>query len=191
MDTLKFHFKGAAPALMQCERLANPLDAMSKALKAVTGKRKKTDADYEEIARIKFMGSLYYDERLGPYWPGQNLDRMFADAAKLSKRGQDVKRAFMVLDDKIPLIYEGPRTPEAMYSMRERFVDERSVVVQRARIMMTRPIFRDWEVKFEAAYDPDVLNKEDVVAFARTAGQMIGLSTYRPRFGRFSVVSAG
>jgi len=190
MDTIKFHLRGTAPAMMQCERLANPLDPLSKQLKAITGKRKKTDADYEEIARIKFLGSLYYDEKLGPYWPGQNLDRMFADAAKLSRRGQDIKRAFMTLDDKVPLVYDGPRTPEAMYAMRDRFVDERSVVVQRARIMMTRPIFREWEVKFEAAFDPEVINRDDLVAFAKTAGQMIGLSTYRPRFGRFQVVSA-
>lgn len=191
MDTIKFHFRGTAPAMMQCERLANPLDPLSKQLKAITGKRKKTDADYEEIARIKFLGSLYYDEKLGPYWPGQNLDRMFADAAKLSKRGQDVKRAFMTLDDKIPVLYEGPRTPEAMYAMRERFVDERSVVVQRARVMMTRPIFREWEIKFECAFDPEVIDKADVISFAKTAGQMIGLSTYRPRFGRFEVIAAG
>lgn len=190
MDMIKFHFRGTAPALMQSERLANPLDPMTKKLKEFTGKRKKTDADYEEIARIKFMGSLYFDERIGPYWPGQNLDRMFCDAAKLSKRGQDVKRAFMTMDDKIPLLYDGPRTPEAMYAQRERFVDERSVVVQRARIMMTRPIFREWDVKFDAAFDPDVINREDVVSFANTAGQMIGLSTYRPRFGRFTVVSS-
>lgn len=188
MDTIKFHFKGSAPAMMQSERLANPLDTLAKQLKTITGKRKKTDADYEEIARIKFLGSLYYDERLGPYWPGQNLDRMFCDAAKLSKRGMDVKRAFMTLDDKIPILYDGPRTPEAMYAQRDRFVDERSVVVQKSRIMMTRPIFREWEIKFEAAFDSEVINREDVIAFAKTAGQMIGLSTYRPRFGRFLVV---
>lgn len=190
MESIKFHFRGTAPAMMQSERLANPLDPLAKELKKITGKRKKTDADYEDIARIKFMGSLYYDTKLGPYWPGQNLDRMFGDAARLSKRGQDVKRAFMTMDDRIPLIYDGPRTPESLYAMRDRFVDERSVVVQRARIMMTRPIFREWAIKFEAAFDPEVLNREDVTAFANTAGQMIGLSTYRPRFGRFVVVSA-
>jgi hypothetical protein len=189
METISFHLKGTAPTLMQSERLANPLDALAKQLKTVTSKRKKTDADYEEIARIKFMGSLYWDEKLGPFWPGQNIDRMFLDAAKLSKRGMDVKRAFMTLDDRVPLIYDGPRTPDALYAMRDRFVDERSVVVQKSRIMMTRPIFREWEVKFEAAFDPEVIDRADVAGFAKTAGQMIGLSTYRPRFGRFQVVS--
>jgi hypothetical protein len=190
METIKFHLKGTAPALMQSERLANPLDSLARDKKKLATKRKKTDADHEEIARMEFIGSLYYDPAIGPYWPGQNIDRMFRDAATITKRGKDVMRAFMTLDDKIPLIYEGPRTPEGMYAERDRFVDMRSVVQQRARIMRCRPIFRDWEVKFEAAFDPDVLNREDVVGFAKTAGQMVGLSTFRPRYGRFQVVSA-
>jgi hypothetical protein len=189
MDTIAFHFKGAAPALMQAERLANPLDPLTKQLKAITSKKKKTDADHEEMARIEFIGSLYYDPKLGPYWPGQNIDRMFYDAAKLSRRGQDIKRAFMTLDDRVPLLYEGPRTPEALYADRERFVDIRSVVIQMKRTMRCRPIFRDWEVKFEVAFDPDVLNPADIMSFARTAGQMVGLSMFRPRYGRFTVLN--
>lgn len=189
METIKFRFKGVAPALMQSERLANPLDPLTKELKKITGKKKKTDVDHEEMARIEFLGSLYCDKTIGPYWPGQNLDRMFCDAAKMSRRGQDVKRAFMILDDRVPLLYDGPRTPEGLYADAERFVDMRSVVIQQKRTMRCRPIFRDWAVEFEAAFDPEVLNRTDVTGFAEVAGRMIGLSTYRPRFGRFTVVS--
>jgi|HubBroStandDraft_3_1064219.scaffolds.fasta_scaffold00005_5 hypothetical protein len=186
MDTLKIRLKGSAPTIMQCDRLVNPFDALTRSLKTLTAKRKKTDADLEEISRLKFLGSLYFDAKVGPYWPGQNIDRMIFDAAKLSRRGQDIKRAFMVLDDMVPLIYDGPRTPEKLYAD-ARFVDIRSVVIRGQRVMTCRPIFRDWEVEYEAAFDPDVLNKDDVVAFHSTAGQFIGLSTYRPRFGRFGV----
>lgn len=188
MDTLTIRLKGSAPTIMQCDRLVNPFDTITRQLKTITAKRKKTDADLEEINRLKFLGSLYYDPKGGPYWPGQNIDRMIFDAAKLSRRGQDIKRAFMVLDDMVPLIYDGPRTPEALYKD-ERFVDIRSVVIRGQRVMTCRPIFREWEVEYECAYDPDVLNRDDVVAFHATAGQFIGLSTYRPRFGRFGVAA--
>ena len=77
-----------------------------------------------------------------------------------------------------------------MYEDRERFVDMRSVVIQQKRTMRCRPIFHEWEVKFTAMHDPDVINREDVIGFAGTAGRMIGLSTFRPRYGRFVVVSA-
>jgi hypothetical protein len=186
MDTLTIRLKGTAPTIMQCDRLVNPFDPITRQLKTLTAKRKKTDADLEEISRLKFLGSLYYDIKLGPYWPGQNIDRMIFDAAKLSRRGQDIKRAFMVLDDSVPVIYDGPRTPEALYAD-TRFVDIRSVVIRGQRVMTARPIFREWETEYECAYDPDVLNRDDVVAFHATAGQFIGLSTYRPRFGRFGV----
>lgn len=186
MDTLRIRLKGAAPTIMQCDRLVNPFDPITRQLKTLTGKRKKTDADLEEISRLKFLGSLYCDAKAGPYWPGQNIDRMIFDAAKLSRRGQDIKRAFMVLDDCVALIYDGPRTPELLYAD-ARFVDIRSVVIRGQRVMTCRPIFREWEVEYECAYDPDVLNRDDVIAFHATAGQFIGLSTYRPRFGRFGV----
>jgi hypothetical protein len=149
---------------MQCDRLVNPFDPLTRQLKTLTAKRKKTDADLEEINRVKFAGSVYFDAKLGPHWPGVNVDRMVFDAAKLSRRGQDIKRAFMVLDDMVPLIYDGPRTVEKLYAD-ARFVDIRSVVIRGQRVPTCRPIFRDWKVEFEAAFDPDVLNREDVVGF--------------------------
>jgi hypothetical protein len=186
MDTLSIRLKGTAPTIMQCDRLVNPFDPITRQLKTLTGKRKKTDADLEEISRLKFLGSLYYDVKVGPYWPGQNIDRMIFDAAKLSRRGQDIKRAFMVLDDKVPLIYTGPRTPEKLYADPE-FVDVRSVVIRGQRVMTSRPIFRQWAIEYQCSFDENVMNPDDVAAFHATAGQFIGLSTYRPRFGRFSV----
>lgn len=184
MDTMKIRIQGSAPTIMQCDRLVNPFDPITRELKKITAKRKKTDADLEEIDRLKFLGSLYYDPEIGPYWPAQNIDRMIFDAAKLSRRGQDIKRAFMVLDDAVALIYDGPRTPEELYKD-DRFVDRRSVVIKGQRVMACRPIFREWEVAYECAFDPDVLNRDDIIGFHATAGQFIGLSTYRPRFGRF------
>jgi len=178
--------KGRSPTIMQCDRLVNPFDPLTRQLKSLTGKRKKTDADLEEISRIKYAGSLYYDAKLGPYWPGINIDRMIFDAAKLSRRGQDIKRAFMVLEDMVALQYDGPRTIEGLYAA-PAFVDFRSVVIRGQRVMTCRPIFREWSIECEVAFDPDVLNREDVVAFFATAGQFIGLSTYRPRFGRFAL----
>jgi hypothetical protein len=187
MDSIKIQLKGSSPTIMQCDRLVNPFDPLTRALKTLTAKRKKTDADLEEIHRIKYAGSLYLgDAKIGPYWPGINIDRMIVDAAKLSRRGMDIKRAFMVLDDMVPLIYDGPRTVDKLYAD-SRFVDIRSVVIRGQRVMTCRPIFRDWAVEFEAAFDPDVLNREDVIGFFATAGQFIGLSTFRPRFGRFTV----
>lgn len=188
METMTIRLKGNSPTIMQCDRLVNPFDPLTRQLKTLTGKRKKTDADLEEISRIKFAGSLYFDDKAGPYWPGINIDRMILDAAKMSRRGVDTKRAFMTLDDVVPLEYDGPRTIDALYAD-ARFVDFRSVVIRGQRVMTCRPIFREWEIGCEVAYDADILNRDDVIAFFDIAGRYIGLSTYRPRFGRFSLTA--
>jgi len=43
-------------------RLANPLDSESKKHKEVSGKRKKTDEDYEWLAWHEWIMSLYLDD---------------------------------------------------------------------------------------------------------------------------------
>lgn len=188
MQMIKFRIRGAAPCMMQNERLANPLDPITKEIKKITSKRKKTDADYEEIFRLEYLGNIYCDKKLGPYWAAQNIDRLCVDAGKKTRRGTDIKEAFMCVEDMNPLIYEGPRTPEALYANKD-FVDIRSVVIRGSRTMRCRPIFRNWELEFTAMYDEEVLNREDLINIVVLGGQRIGLSTYRPRFGRYGLIA--
>ena len=188
MQMAEFKVKGVSPMMMHSDRMCNPLDELTKELKAVTSKRKKTDADYEEMSRIEFKAGLYFDDTLGPYLPAQNIEATLINAGKLSKQGSTVKRALMVMEDKIPVEYKGPRTIETMYADRASFVDVRSVVVQRARLMRTRPIFRDWAVSFSVAYDEGSFNEDVVRQIVETAGKFVGFGDYRPRYGRFQIV---
>jgi hypothetical protein len=64
--TLTYRITGDAPLIMHNGALANPLSAASKALKQVTSKKKKTDADFERMAEIEFKAGLYMDEDSGP-----------------------------------------------------------------------------------------------------------------------------
>ena len=59
METLKARLTGLVPLILHNARLADPLDPISKAMKTVSSKRKKTDADFEELARLEFEGGLY------------------------------------------------------------------------------------------------------------------------------------
>jgi hypothetical protein len=53
LTTLKVQLRGASPMLLHNGRTANPLDKFARQLKAVSKKRNKTDADYEEMAKIE------------------------------------------------------------------------------------------------------------------------------------------
>jgi hypothetical protein len=189
METIKFRFKSISPAMMQNERLANPLDPIAKSIKAITSKRKKTDSDYEDIFRLEYEGNIYLDQEQGPFWPAQNIDRLFVDAGRKTRRGTDIKEVFMTVEEVNPLLYKGPRTIQGLYGNGEgsEFVDIRSVVIKGSRTMRCRPIFREWELEFSATYDDEVINRDDLIGIAVLGGSRVGLSTFRPRYGRYIV----
>lgn len=182
----KITMTGVRPVLMHSARLANPLDPITKAMKAISGKRQKTDDDHIELARLEFAGSMYIHKTLGPYIPGENIERCLVDAGKITKKGTALTRALFIKTDFNPLVYRGPRTIDELWAD-ENFRHVASVKVQQNRVMRTRPMFQKWEVQAEGVLDTTVLDFAEFGAIAETAGNMIGLGDYRPRFGRFMV----
>ena len=174
-----------APLLMHNSRLANPIDTAAKTLKAATSKRVKTDEDHEEIAHLEWLGSLYTDPDVGPYIPGQNIERCLVDGAKLSKSGTRVTRGVFIKTDVNPLAYDGPRHAEALWADAN-FRHLASVKVGTSRTMRCRPMFREWRVEADGMLDTAVLNLAELASIATAAGAMIGLGDWRPRYGRFT-----
>lgn len=176
---------GTRPLLMHNVRLADPLDPYAKKMAAISGKRKKTDEDREDIARVEFEGGLYYDDLLGPYIPMEMLFATMYAAAKLDKLGELFKQAFLAFtEDRYPLAYVGPRD---MAKLRDdaNFTDRRTVGVQRAKVMRVRPIFRQWELDFAVELDTTILDPAQCVGIIEKAGQFKGIGDYRALFGRF------
>lgn len=176
---------GTATLLMHNSRLANPLDPATKALKAVTSKRGKTDDNHEEIARLEHAGSLYFDRDIGPYLPADNIWRALYDAAKKSKRGVRVKEGVFITTDVNPIAYEGPRTIDGLWAD-ENFRHLASAKVGMQRVMRCRPQFRAWKCRASGVLDTAQLDIAELHDIADTAGSLIGLGDWRPRYGRFT-----
>jgi hypothetical protein len=89
-------------------------------------------------------------------------------------------------EELLPLSYPDG-TPISDYT-----IDIRSAVVMKARILRARPRYDKWRTSFTIEYDP-VLVPEDarkqIVDICADAGVRVGVGDYRPRFGRFRVVS--
>lgn len=177
-------FEGTDALLVHNARLSNPLDPAAKALKRLTGKRNKTDDDYAELAHVEFAGSLYFDEEIGPYIPGENIWRCLFDAAKKHKKGPRIKEGVFISTSVNPLGYRGPRDVEGLWAD-ENFRHYASVKVGTARTTRCRPIFRSWKVAADGVLDTNVLDLAELQQIAETAGTLIGLGDWRPRFGRF------
>ena len=185
METIKLKITGTRPLLMHADIFADPLNPLTKAHKALTSKRKKTDDDYEAIAKSEWRGGMYVDESIGPYIPGVMLEACLVSGGKLSKLGTQLKRSAEIVNDRCKLEYEGPRKVEALW--KKGFYDARSVKVGMARIMRYRPIFKIWSVSLDVAFDPESIDRADVIKCMTDAGQYCGIGDYRPKFGRFDV----
>lgn len=190
METLKVKIKALPDTAMLHHniRLANPMDEGSLKMKSLTSVRKKTEEVYMGIADVEFEYGMYYDARIGPYIPGIWLDATLIEGGKLQKNGSKIKRSTLVVDTIIPLEYDGPRDMEALKADM-RFRDIRAVTIGTSKNMRCRPRFTDWKAQFTIQYNPDLINKDELVVALKTAGACIGLGDYRPRFGRFEVES--
>lgn len=180
-------FKGVKPLLMANPQMANPLNHYKKEISKYTSKRNKTDEDHEEISRLQFLGHLYYDEEIGVYIPSEMIEASIVNGAKVTKNGKKIPLAVNVVEYKIPLIYKDIKTPDELFND-EDFVDVRFGVLNRSKILVTRPRFNQWEIVFNVDVDTSLLNVEEFVEAVNNAGQRAGIGTYRPKYGTYDVI---
>lgn len=182
---IRIELRGTAPLISHNIRLANPLDPIAKAMKLISGKRKKTEDDLLQLARLEFEGGLYLYPEIGPYVPGENIEKCVIEGARVTKQGKQVERGLFVSDNIVPLIYTGPRTAEQLWDD-ERFRHVAAVRVGQSRVMRMRPIFHEWALEADAELDPGLLAIETLQQIVDDAGSMVGLGDHRPRYGRFT-----
>ncbi len=70
-------------------------------------------------------------------------------------------------------------------------IDRRPAVIQRQRIVKSRPRFNSWEIEFTINFDETRIGKDTLKQIVEEAGQSKGIGDYRPKFGRFELVSFG
>ncbi len=185
---------GSTPLLMHNSRLADPDDPHTRAIAKVNAKRNnKTDEDNREVSRLQFAGGMYYDHQIGPYLPGPNLIRALRNAGNLVQKnrgGKQIERGFILLAERTPLDYDGPRDIDELWGDGTTpFVDRRMVKIpQGGRVPTTRPIFSRWSATFEFDLDANEIDKDDFASYAEKAGRVEGVGDGRRiGYGRFTV----
>lgn len=181
---LTYKLQSDSPMLMHSGQTADPLNKWAKMLKEISGKRNKTDADYEQMAKIEFFAGLYMGEN-GPVIPAPNIDAMLIGAAKKLREGPVAKSGVFCVQS-APLQYVGPRNADDLWAD-ERFRHVAIVRVQTSRIARTRPIFNEWTATVAVQYEDSIVNAAQVDRWMQIAGSQCGLGDWRPQYGRFSV----
>jgi hypothetical protein len=181
---IKLRLTGTKPMLHHNGRLANPLDRYTRELKALTGKRTKTDEDLIAIMRAEARGACWEtdDGLLGV--PTAAVWRCIYDAAKAYKRGEDVKRALSFADVTEPLLVAGSEVTCDEF-LTPNNIDYRPVKVQGKKTMRARPIAREWETVHSLGLLEDVMNPRDLAPILERAGRLVGLGDWRPTYGTF------
>ena len=182
---------GSRPLIMHNGRLKDPLDPWTKKLSVATHKKKKSEEDHGEIARIEYEGGMYLDKRLGPYLPTDNLQACLIEGARKRKLGKQ----FEALVEVVPLIesegyaleYDGPRDVESLWKD-PRFVFRKDAKVGMSAVMRTRPRF---PAGWRCAFDIEVLDggatSAELEQALTDAGMLVGIGDWSPRYGRFTV----
>lgn len=199
LPTVQICLQGASPLLCHNGQTADPRNTYAKAMKAVSSKRKKTDADYDEMARLEWLAGLYRFKVVAKDNPDSQVEDLvipdyviestIIGGAKKSKRGPQAKCG-LFFTDHASLQFKGKPDKINDETLAEMFASgvfthTIGVKVGMAKVMRTRPIFRNWSLKALCQYDPDVLNLRDIEEIASDAGKLVGLGDWRPKHGRF------
>jgi hypothetical protein len=180
-----YEIVGACPLILHNGQLIDPMNPYSKAIKEITGKRKKTEADHEELAKREWLGGLYLkDEK--PVIMGLMVKAMLIESAKKNKLGKAFKPAIFI-NGAFPIVYDGPQDVYELWENPD-FRLTCNVKVGQSSIIRTRPKFNVWRLQFAVTIDDEQISVRDVDEALVRAGQIIGLGDWRPQFGRFTVV---
>ena len=145
----------------------------------------KTEADFEEIARLEFLGGLYTEDGK-VIIPRGVFKGALREAGKKFKRGKDIVKGIRIQDDFL-LIYPKPDKPEKLWKRKEhRF--SCPVRVQQAKIMRTRPIFKEWSADIEFFFDETIFNLDEIRAIIEECGISCYLMEWRGEYGGFEII---
>jgi hypothetical protein len=193
VSTVQFEITGKTPLLMHAPTTVDPLHPVAKEIAKIVKAKKasdRTEDDHARLAELEWHAALYVAPGIidGPVVPTANIKRSIAKGAYYTK-GQKASNAVTNgLDPRemfVALAYEGPRDPDDLYKT-GRFTDRRAVKGG-GTVMRTRPKFDQWALVVDFEVDESLLDFDDLLSYAETAGRLGLCDGRKIGFGRFDV----
>jgi hypothetical protein len=190
MARYRITLTGTTPLVQHNPRLADPGDDITREIKSITGKRKKTDEDRVAIERLEWFGGLYLEDKT-PVVPTANIRKCIVEAGKTRKLGKQIGRAVSFVDFTVPVIHDGPKDIEKLYSHPGFRLRATVVNNGQTRIVRVRPKFPAWALVADAEVLEDLIDPHELRDVAALAGVIEGLGDNRVNgFGRFTATVA-
>lgn len=183
---IRIELAGTSPLLCHNPRMVDPEFELNRQIKALASKRKKSDEDLRAIEKLEWHGGLY-TEGDQIVQPTSKVRKCLINAGKISKLGKMVERAITFNSLNTPLLYEGPKTIDALYADK-RFHSRLSVGIGNKRVMRVRPQFYPWKLIVDGLFVEDAgLNLDDLMRLVDLAGVVEGIGDNRVNgYGRFT-----
>lgn len=177
---------GTSPLLMHNPRMVDPEFELNRQIKAITGKRKKTDDDLKQIEMLEWYGGLYEDNG-AIVQPVAKVRKCLINTAKIMKLGKGIERTLVLDGLTVPLEYEGPNSIDEVFAL-PRFHSRLSVGVAGKRVMRVRPSFFPWGMSVRGVFVTDAgVNVDDLQRIVELAGTVEGIGDNRVNgYGRFT-----
>jgi hypothetical protein len=181
---------------MNNDQLCDPLNILRKQINPIQSLRKKTDSHHYALSRLGWEGKLFYDHKIGIFIPSKIIMGCFRAGAKKNKLGAKIISIFLECAPGPSIIGLEKYTPEKLWQVKNKhdeplYLFRDSVVINKQRIMNSRPIFTEWEIKFNLTID-EHLEEDELLLIIKTAGHYCGMGDLRPQkgtgtYGRFEL----
>jgi len=178
---------GSSPVLLHNPRLVDPDFEITREIKSLASKRKKTDDDLEQISRLEWLGGLY-EEGGKIVQPTSKVRKCLVNTAKMSKLGKAVERTISFGSLNVPLIFPDSDLPIKDLMAKPQYHSRLSVGIGQKRVMRTRPSFFPWSLVVDGIFVEDAgLNFDDLQRIVELAGTVEGIGDNRVNgYGRFA-----
>jgi hypothetical protein len=175
-----------ADLIMHNGQTSDPLNVYAKRMKAISGKRKKVDADFEALALIEYEAGLYLNNEEEAIIPGRLFEAMIAEGAKKSKEGKLALSGTFVDNDAVISYDGGPLTLEELKASSKHRLAV-GVRVGMSKVTRTRPHFHNVRATFLVSLNTEVANGEQLRKWIEDGLTLVGIGDWRPRHGRGSL----
>jgi hypothetical protein len=191
MKQLAFTVTGMSQLLISNPQAVDPFNKFSKAMKQITGKKKKTEEDLLQLRELEVMSKLYFNDEQGVYIPSTWVLNAIQDVsfsqAKIAKKR--MRGGVFIEGMTLKLNYEGMNTvKEAMDIVKnERFIHTQPVKQGQVKIMKSYPAFSKWSFDCEFTFDPEIVDESTLKDLINYACKYGGFGDFRPNYGRAKV----
>lgn len=179
--------------LMSNGDMADPLNEWAKALAEYPPAKRKTEEAEAKATEIEFNGALYFDDNVGVFLPSAMILKAVSQAAtqlEPKKYGKNRFAAMCAIPvQKIKLHHDGPADRKGLASDPRFRFRKVAVTKTKSRIVTTRPRFDVWSAEFNIHFDRKELGEKNLRRFLEHAGLYVGIGSWRPLFGKFTVES--